>query len=174
MTENTLDEEALVAAVDLVGRTGATDVTFGWLNDPGEHAYERRGPQCYAHAQYRGARVTVEDFPDLVAVVEALADRLMRGAKCAWCGNAIVLPGVPDDVVGVRFNDGSKLGVCRWERTGARWDRTCTASERVIDINDREKVGAAVSDWTRTLDGATAIRQRPNRAARRAQRRGRR
>lgn len=102
-----LDEDALLAAIDLVGRTGATDFEVGYLNDdvPIEKA------DWWARAQYRGARIQVEHYKGPAEASEALARRLFADAICTHCGALIRL-------------SGNKVG-CRWRRAGARWERGC-------------------------------------------------
>lgn len=109
MSEPTYDEDALVAGVDLVGRTGATDFEVGYLHD--DVPVAEAG--WYAKAQYRGARLTAEDHPGPVEAVEALARRLLKGALCK-CRRRVTLAGSQ--------GDGSK---CRWTRVGRRWTSEC-------------------------------------------------
>lgn len=65
------DLERLVAAVMLVGHTGAQDFEFGYLHDdvPTEKA------DWWAKAQYRGSRIMVEHHTSPIEAAEALADR---------------------------------------------------------------------------------------------------
>jgi hypothetical protein len=124
-----MDEDAAVAACDLVGRTGARKLQVGYLHEdvPAEDA------GWYAHAQYRGARVTEEDHRGPVEAVEALARRLLTGAKCR-CGRlaaltddgAIAYPGavLADGTV---WDEAAILaaGQCRWTRMGRKWQPSC-------------------------------------------------
>jgi hypothetical protein len=125
-----LDEDALIAAADLVGRTGATRFEIGYLHDdvPAEQA------GWYAHAQYKGARITAEDHRGPVDAAEALARRLLTGGKCAKCGKLIALSGsgafayhAPVMTDGTRWtaDDAAAAGQCRWTRTGPRWEAGC-------------------------------------------------
>lgn len=102
-----LDEDALLAAVNLVARSGASDFEVGFLNDdaPMEQA------DWWAKAQYRGGRLQVEHRKSPVEAAEALARELFKGATCTHCGALIRL-------------SGNKVG-CRWRRAGARWERGC-------------------------------------------------
>jgi hypothetical protein len=99
-------EEALLAGVDLVGRTGATGFTVGHVNEPHEK------PDWYAAAEYRGARIIVEHHPGPVSATEALARRLLRDGECTHCHRVIKLGG-----------SGGKA--CRWWRDGRTWRRGC-------------------------------------------------
>lgn len=107
------DEDALVAAAHLVGRSGARGFTVGDLHDDPKNPDQPHPtkPGWYALAQYRGARITSEDHRDPVAAAEALVRRLFEGAVCRRCGNPIVL----ND-----HDDG-----CRWTRVGKRWEPGC-------------------------------------------------
>jgi len=106
---DTLDDQALIAGVDLVGRSGATDFEVGYLHDdvPLEKA------DWYAHAKYRGARITVEHFRGPVQAVEALARKVLHGGQCTHCHRTIRLGGHGNNKV------------CRWQREGAKWLRGC-------------------------------------------------
>jgi hypothetical protein len=130
VTVPALDEDAVVAAADLAGRAGATSFEIGYLHDgvPAEEA------GWYAHAQYRGTRVT-EDGRGPVEAAEALARRLLTGAKCK-CGRLVALSGRGAVVHGgQRMADGSSFtpeqasaaGQCRWTRMGRRWEPGCDA-----------------------------------------------
>lgn len=124
------DEDALIAAVDLVGRAGATQFQFGYLHD--DVPIEDAG--WYAHAQYRGARVIVENRADPVEAAEALARRLLTGGMCTHCGGLITLSDAGALVhLGATMADGTVLTAtrargmaqCRWRRVGNRWERGC-------------------------------------------------
>ena len=104
-----IDEDALVAAIDLVGRSGARDVEIGYLHEgvPLDQA------GWYATATYKGAKLIADDHKDPVAASEALARRILDGGQCAHCRKPIALGGPPDPAV------------CRWTRRGPRWVRAC-------------------------------------------------
>lgn len=128
---STWDEDALVAAVDLVGRTGARNFEVGYLHDDVPMA----DAGWYAHAQYQGARITEEDHRGPVEAAEALARRLLSGAKCARCGRLVALtdhgayfPGevahLADGTTWTR-EEAEAAGQCRWTRQGRRWAMGC-------------------------------------------------
>lgn len=102
-----MDQDAVVAAAELAGRCGARELEVGWLHDgvPAEEA------GWYAHAQFRGARITEEGHRGPLEALEALARRLMAGATCRRCGQP------------VRLSDGEPG--CRWTRMGKRWEPGC-------------------------------------------------
>lgn len=121
------DEDAVVAAADLVARTGAKEFEIGYLHDgvPMEDA------GWYAVALYRGTKL-IENGAGPVEAAEALALRLLTGARCS-CGKLVAL----SEEGAVAFNadmaDGTKwtveearaAGQCRWERRGDRWEMGC-------------------------------------------------
>lgn len=120
------DRDKLTACADLVGRTGAREFQIGFLNDEPPHAW-------YAHAQFRGARITVENQDTAPDAAMALAEKILTGAKCR-CGRLVSLR--PDGAVAFRkahLTDGTewnaeqaaKAGQCRWRRIGARWEPSC-------------------------------------------------
>lgn len=128
-----LDEDVLLACVELVGRTGARNFEIGWLNDPDEPAYEQHGPQWWAKAQLKAGRIIEENHPGPTEVCNALAVRILTGAKCK-CGKLVALSSLGavayDDVTmadGSRWSaaDAERAGQCRWRRVGKHWKRGC-------------------------------------------------
>jgi hypothetical protein len=125
-----LDEDAFHAAADLVGRTGATSFQIGYLNDEPPH-------QWYAHAQYKGARITAENLAGPVEAAETLARRILSGGKCMKCGGLIALSSAGAVAYdSATLTDGTDwtaekataAGVCRWTRMGKRWEAGCLAT----------------------------------------------
>jgi hypothetical protein len=125
-----VDDDAVIAAADLVGRSGATGLEIGYLHDgvPVDQA------DWYAHAQYRGARITVEHHPGPVAAAEALARRILEGGKCAHCGGLVALSDAgavaytrAHTLDGAEWNaeQAAAAGQCRWRRSGRRWESGC-------------------------------------------------
>ena len=124
-----LDQDAVLAAADLVNRSGARSFQIGYLND------DPADPAWYAHAQYKGVRIAAEHHPGPVEAAEALARRLLDGAKCR-CGKLVALS---DDGAMVyrdtKLLDGTtwtptqaaRAGQCRWTRQGKRWEPGCNA-----------------------------------------------
>lgn len=101
------EQDAMVASLDLIRRMGAKTTEFGYLDDdvPVEEA------RWWAYAQFRGARVQVDDEKGPVEALEALARRLLKGARCRRCGEPVTLV---DGVQG-----------CRWRRVGQKWEPGC-------------------------------------------------
>ena len=110
-----LDQDAITACVDLAHRSGARAVEIGYLNDEDDPAFAMRGPEWYAHAQLKGARITVEGCSGPTEATDGLARRLLEGAKCAHCSRPVSLVGTTG---------------CRWTRMGARWARGCEEERR--------------------------------------------
>ncbi|GIH95374.1 hypothetical protein ACFFMN_23800 [Planobispora siamensis] len=102
------ETDAAIACVDLIGRSGATNFEFGYLHDdvPMEEA------AWYAHAQYRGARITAQGHRDPIAAMEELARKVLAGGLCTGCQCTVSLS-----------DDGA--GLCRWRRMGPRWEMGC-------------------------------------------------
>lgn len=129
MSTDHLDEDALIACVDLVGRTGATGFQIGYLHDdvPADQA------GWWAHAQYRGARLSAQDHKSPTDAADALARRLLEGAKCAHCGGLVALSDAGAVAYESHLVDGTPwtveqaraAGQCRWTRAGRRWERGC-------------------------------------------------
>jgi hypothetical protein len=134
-----LDTDAVVAAVDLVGRAGATNFEIGWLNDEDDPVYAERGAEWWCKAQYRGTRIDVEGFARPDDAATALAVRILTGAKCR-CGRLVRLHG--DDAafahLDVAMADGTRwtaqeaaaAGQCEWRRDGAKWQPSCPEPRR--------------------------------------------
>lgn len=125
-----LDEDALIAAADLVGRTGAKGFEIGYLHEdvPAEQA------AWYAHAQYRGARITESDHKGPIEAAEALARRLLGGGKCTKCGGLVALSDSGAMIYpSATLTDGTKwtaedakaASQCRWTRIGRKWVAGC-------------------------------------------------
>src|SRR5258706_845767 len=125
-----LDEDAVLACADLVGRTGATEFQIGYLHDEPPQ-------QWYAHAQYRGTRITEENHAGPSEAADALCRRLLTGARCAHCGGLVALSGAGAVAYGNPvMADGSTwsaaeaaaAGQCRWHRMGPKWVMGCEAA----------------------------------------------
>jgi len=126
-------EERVIAAANLVGRSGASEFEIGYLHDDVPSAEAG----WYAQARYRGARIIADDCASPVEAVEALARRLLTGARCG-CGKFVALG---DEGASAFDNwamsDGSPfpadeakaIGLCLWQRKGARWVSACGLGE---------------------------------------------
>jgi hypothetical protein len=133
-----LDQDAVVAAADLVDRTGARSLEIGWdcphgPDMPDDHNCGRQ--TWYAKAQYKHAKIAAEHHPGPVEAAEALARRLLTGAKCR-CGGLVSLVDEGAFVYpAARLMDGTRwskqqlaeAGQCRWTRRGQRWEPGCNA-----------------------------------------------
>lgn len=104
------DEDRLLAAVDMIGRSAARQLEVGWDDDtdpPGD---------WWAAARFRGTRVFVEHHATADDAVEALLFLLLEGAQCVLCGRHATVPGA-------RYSDGRPA--CEYRRVGAWWVRGC-------------------------------------------------
>lgn len=139
-----MNDDVVIACADLVGRAGASEFEIGYLHDdvPAEEA------GWYAHAQYRGARITVEDHRSPTGAALALAERLLSGATCR-CRQPVTL------------SDGQPG--CRWRLVGQRWEPGCDAPP--VRVNGQSGDYAAMQ---------RAMAEPMNRAERRAAKRKRR
>jgi hypothetical protein len=125
-------DDRLIAAVMLVGNTGAKELEYGYLHD--DVPVDQAG--WWASARYLGAKIAVEDQRGPLEALEALAERLLTSARCTWCSGLVALSS--DGAVafpGVLMADGSTLprspeeiaalGQCLWRRIGRRWEPGC-------------------------------------------------
>lgn len=123
-----IDEDAVIAAADLIGRTGATGFEIGYLHEdvPADQA------GWYATAQFRGARITADERRSPGEAAEALAVKILTGGKCK-CGKLVALSGSGATAYGGTMADGTRwtyaeaarAGQCRWRRYGNRWQQGC-------------------------------------------------
>jgi hypothetical protein len=111
-----MSADAVVACADLVGRAGALNFQIGYLHE--DVPVEQAG--WYAHAQYKGARIIVEDRRSPSEACLALAERILSGGRCR-CGQLATL------------SDGQPG--CRWRLMGSRWEPGCAAPP--VDIQTR-------------------------------------
>jgi hypothetical protein len=165
-------QDAVVAAADLVNRAGARQFEIGYLNDEDDPAFATAGPQWWAHAQYSGTRIIVEGFDRPDQAAEALAQKLLTGAKCR-CGKLVALSDGGALFTSGQMADGSTwtpeqaraAGQCRWRRAGSRLGAVmrCTlgASERSTLVSGVERSACpdcAVSPGQPHEDGCDVAR----------------
>lgn len=130
------EKERIFAAIDLVKRGGAKDLEVGYLHDnvPSEEA------DWWAKAGYQGARIGVEGHKGPLEALEALAQKILTGAKCGHCGGLVALSkhgaffpsSDPDEPVlladGTEWTlrEAAQTEQCLWQREGTRWIRGCS------------------------------------------------
>ena len=104
-----MDLPAIVAAVGVVGRSGAAQFEIGWLDDSYPHRW-------WASAKYQGRRITGEhpSKPDIA--VDRLVHKMLHGGLCVHCGDRINLTPTKG-----RWADGN----CEWHRVDAIWQPGC-------------------------------------------------
>lgn len=115
-----LDDEGkarMFAAIDIVARSGGKSFEVGYLDEDVPAHLAR----WYAHAQYKGARISADEHPGPVEAAEALAWRLLEGGQCTSCRRLIGLEG----------HEGG--GPCRWHRVGDCWVPGCLDTTEVVD-----------------------------------------
>lgn len=136
-------ERRIHAAVEVAARSGAKNLEVGYLNDSNLPIYER---DWYAHVDYGGTRVTVEHLAGPVEALEALALRLLTGAKCLRCGGLVTLDGATRTTVTAEqggymalpgqepwTEEAAKSApLCHWQRKGDRWRRGCGGDDKGI------------------------------------------
>lgn len=119
-------QQRLLAATDLIGRTGATGLEIGFVGD--EH-----GPvhlaRWYAQAHYRGRRAVSEEHASPVDAAEALAWSLLEGGQCRHCGKTILIEGHA-------YPDVDTREACWWRRMDDCWVPTCV---RDVEAYVRER-----------------------------------
>ncbi len=142
-----LDDDAVIAAIEVIGRSGATDFAFGYLDEDVAIADAR----WWAHAQYRGARITVENHAGPVEAAEALAVRIIHGGLCTGCQRVAAMTDDPVPVGdytvgGVRLDPAElqRRGACRWVRVGRRWEQGCGTP--APDGSTRERLARALAE----------------------------
>lgn len=118
-----MNDDIIMATVHLVDRCGASDFEIGYLHD--DVPLEEAG--WWAHAAFRGDRITVADQPSPTAAALALSQRLLTGATCR-CRQPVTLtahqPG------------------CRWRLMGDRWEPGCDAPPIPVPKGSRGDYGA--------------------------------
>jgi hypothetical protein len=139
-----MNDDVVAACANLTDRCGASGFEIGYLHD--DVPVEQAG--WHASAEFKGARIMVEDQQSPTMAAFALAARLLTGAQCK-CGRPVTMT---DDRPG-----------CRWRLMGPRWEPGCSAPAVRVS-GERGDLGA--------MHAALAERQ-GNRAERRAARRKR-
>lgn len=141
------DAALLRAATDLIGRTGAKNLTFGHLNDDPPHRW-------WAKAQYTGAAITVEDQAGPDEALTALCEKVMTGGQCQLCGGLIALSDHGAVAYEGMFTNGRRwtmdditaAGQCRWNIVGERWESGCVIPPEGDDeIHTAEKLARALA-----------------------------
>ena len=103
-----VNDDILTACAHLVDRAGGTEFELGYVHE--DVPVEQAG--WYAHAQWRGARITSDDHTSPTNAALGLAERILTGGTCR-CGNPVTLTD-------------SRPG-CRWRLLGDRWTPGCDA-----------------------------------------------
>ncbi|MEU8264449.1 hypothetical protein AB0C02_27985 [Micromonospora sp. NPDC048999] len=112
-----MNDDIVIACVDLAGRAGASGVDIGYIN----------AARWYAVATYRGARIIVDGHGSPTAAALALAERLLSRAKCR-CTQPVTL-------------SDARPG-CRWRLVGRRWEPGCDAAPITVAAGGRGDLAA--------------------------------
>ena len=109
--QNGIEQKAVLAAADLVGRSGARRFEFGYLNAQGL-AFERDGPMWWASAIFKGRRLGVEGQPSPGMACTLLVGQIIDGGQCTKCGEVSTVSGD---------------GPCVWtfDAETSRWESGC-------------------------------------------------
>lgn len=104
--------DAIIAAADLVARSGGLEFEIGHLEDdvPPEKA------RWYAQARFKGGLLVCDEQASPEAAADGLAHRLLAGAMCSGCQQAV--------------GEG-----CRWRRDGRAWVRGCDGKRKATQRN---------------------------------------
>lgn len=123
------DEDRMVAAVECIGRGGATELEFGFLEDdvPMDQA------RWWARARWRGHQVSSDEHRAPWLAMEALMVEVIDRGQCGACGRTVALASTAPA-------PGARGGtVCRWYREGRHWLRGCDRSWEPIARPNREQ-----------------------------------
>jgi len=123
MSDPWLNDDVVMACADLAERAGARDFEFGYVHEgvPVEEA------GWYAHVNFKGARVIVQDHTSPTNAAFALAQKLLANGLCR-CGERVTL---------TDFNAG-----CRWRLMGPRWEPGCAVDPIEVNADDRGDLDA--------------------------------
>jgi hypothetical protein len=116
------------ATADLIGRSGATELQIGYLDENVPSHLAR----WYATARYRGTRITADEHTSPQDALTALARQVLEHGQCQGCGGVVTLTPEPiTTAFGRTLLDGNRLEVdpstrtCMWVREGRRWEMGC-------------------------------------------------
>jgi hypothetical protein len=122
--------DAVIAAAEIVGRSGGKEFEIGWLYDDEEPPpgwpegviVPIEEQQWYATARYKGALLKGEGTHPALAA-ERLAARVLHGGQCVRCKQSVNL--VPEQ-------GQWSTGNCNWRRVGKHWVRGCDGDWRPL------------------------------------------
>lgn len=107
------DEQRVLAAADVIGRSGARGLEIGFLDEDVPSHLAR----WYATASFKGARVSADEHTSPANAAEELAWKVLDGGLCTKCKRKIGLAGHTSRELTDR---------CAWSRHGACWVPACT------------------------------------------------
>lgn len=123
--------EPVFAALDLLGRAGATEAEFAF---DGADDATMDEVTWWMSVRWRGNRQFVDGQPTPEAAATALLLRTIEGGQCVRCGKPVHLGGLP-------FTDRTPdIDRCRWYRVGRKWHRGCDcSSEPLTNLNRAQR-----------------------------------
>lgn len=147
-------QNRLDAAVELIGRTGATNLNFGYLHDD-VPTYDAA---WYATASYRGTRIICENKSHPIEAIEGLAIRLLTGAQCQKCKRLITLNPLGAYAHDSRLLNGTEwsaedqaaAGVCLWVREGRHW---IGCDDKYSDNDSIDEMLREIREYVSTANG---------------------
>lgn len=104
-----MNDDAVIACADLVGRAGASGFEIGYVRD--DVPVEEAG--WYAVAFYRGACIQTDEHQSPTLAAMALSERLLSDATCR-CGQPVTMS--------------ERKPGCRWRLAGQAWEPGCNAA----------------------------------------------
>lgn len=122
-----VDEDAVIACVDLVGRTGAKDFEIGYLRDEESEGHPVPSSEAgwYAKCTWQGHKLVVDEQSGPSEAADGLSRRLLSGGLCTHCKKKVTLGSDPDG--------------CRWRRMAERWERGCIEPSRTQTVRGSGK-----------------------------------
>lgn len=108
------EQHRLTSAIDMIGRMGAKDLEFAYVND---EPTTIANMDWWAKANFRGSIIFTEHHIGPIQALEGLVEKVSRGAKCRHCGNTIQW--------GVTPRTTPAKDRCVWDKVNGRWERGC-------------------------------------------------
>jgi hypothetical protein len=132
----------VVACADLAARGGAIDFKIGYFDnlDPDGAPLAAGLPAklWFAEVEWSGTQLSTENHPTAAAAADAMALKLLDGARCR-CGKVIVVESESPTATP------KQRMWCYWRRHNARWRPGCTAPPiKVSTAGDLDEIDEAM------------------------------
>lgn len=150
-------KEPLLAAIELVERSGARDFEVGHLE---EGATPCALGRWWAKAQYHGQRLYADEHVSPAHAADALARQILEGGQCTLCGLTVataqqLVEKAAEGLV-------PKTECCLWIRRGEHWIAGCV---------DPDAEARRLESAVRSGPGQMVNREQRRRAGRQSRRR---